>query len=167
MNKTDTLNDRLLHPYRLARLSIYRASEGLSQKDAVWKPAEHLKSMQALLVHLGGAERFWLSTLGYEVLAFPEDDQLESALSFLKAMQALLEGYVTQSTPEQLVAGQNTDRGELSLAWLVKRVTQHMFYHLGTLVYLRRLRQPDWHADAGLGYWQQAADAFGALIDVN
>jgi|GEM_PF-5105965 len=164
MNNDTPLNERLLHPYRLGRQSVYRAAEGLSQADAVWKPAEHLKSIQGLLVHIGGAERFWLSTLGYVVLEFPKDDDLAKALSFLQAMETCLAGYVQEATPEQLCTRQATDRGELSLAWTVKRVTQHMFYHLGTLVYLRSLREPDWHGDAGLGYWQTAADAFGALI---
>lgn len=154
----------LLDVYRLGRASVYRAAEGLSPQDALWKPAEHVKSFQELLVHLGGAERFWLSALGYQVLAFPEGNGLEEALAFLRGMAQRLEAYVEGATPEQFNAAVATERGPLSLAWVLKRVTQHMFYHLGTLVYLRRVRQPEWDGDAGLAYWQRAVDAFSALV---
>ncbi len=157
-------NDALLTPYRLGRQSVYRAVEGLAQADAVWKPARHVKSIQETLIHLGGAERFWLTTLGRGTLDFPEDDGLDVAEAFLRAMQGVVEGHVAAADEAELVRAQTTERGELSLAWMVKRVTQHMFYHLGTLVYLRACRQPDWHGDAGLRHWQAAADAFSALI---
>ncbi|MFQ5795280.1 MAG: DinB family protein [Candidatus Bipolaricaulia bacterium] len=154
----------LLAVYRLARQAVYQAADGLSQQDAVWKPTEHVKSIQELLVHVGGSERFWLSKLGYDVLDYPEDNALEHTLAFLHEMKELVTSYVTAATPEQFNAPVSTDRGPLTLAWVLKRVTQHMFYHLSTLVYLRRVREPSWDGEAGLSYWQKAVDAFSELI---
>lgn len=153
----------LLDAYHLGRKSVYQAVAGISQEDAAWKPADNVKSIQQLLVHLGGAERFWLSKMGRDVLDYPQDDALENTLEYLKNMENMLTHYVEEAS-EQLDDGLSTDRGKLSLAWVIKRVTQHMFYHLGTLVYLRSVRQPEWEDDAGLTYWQNAVDAFSALV---
>lgn len=155
----------LLKPYRLGRKAVYRAVEGLTQEDALWRPAPGVKSIQGLLVHLGGAERFWLDLLAREVLDLPQGDGLEEALDFLRGMEALMVHHVESAGPD-LVREVTTARGPLNLAWVLKRVTQHAFYHLGTLVYLRLARQPDWSAEAGLGDWQRAADAFSALVPV-
>lgn len=154
----------LLATYRLARQCVYQAAEGLAQQDAVWKPAEQVKSIQGLLVHLGGAERYWLSILGYSVPDWPEGDALENTLAFLRDMETLLVRSVEEAGPEASKQQVATKRGPLSLVWTVKRVTQHVFYHLGTLVYLRRVREPGWQAEAGLSYWQQAADGFSELV---
>jgi len=154
----------LLTVYRLARRSVYQATAGLAQQDAVWKPAGQVKSIQELLVHLGGAERYWLSLLGYQVPDWPEGDALENSLAFLREMETLLVHSVEAATPEAFNRQIKTARGPLSLAWTVKRVTQHVFYHLGTLVYLRRVREPGWPAEAGLSYWQEAADGFSQLV---
>lgn len=153
----------LLNAYHLGRKSVYQAVSGISQEDFIWKPADNVKSMQQLLVHLGGAERFWLSKLGRDALDYPQDDALKNTIEYLKDMENLLTRYVEEA-PEQLDDEVSTDRGKLSLAWVIKRVTQHMFYHLGTFVYLRSIRQPEWEGDAGLTYWQTAVDAFSALV---
>lgn len=154
----------LLVTYQLTRQCVYQAAEGLAQQDAVWKPAEQVKSIQGLLVHLGGAERYWLSILGHSVPDWPEGDALENTLAFLREMETLLVSLVEAAAPEAFSQEVATERGPLSLAWTVKRVTQHVFYHLGTLVYLRRAREPDWQAEAGLSYWQRAADSFSRLV---
>ena len=157
----------LLATYRLARQCVYQAAEGLSQQDAVWKPAEQVKSIQGLLVHLGGAERYWLSRLGYSVPDWPEGDALENTLVFLHDMETLLVSSVEAAEPEAFSQEVATERGPLSLAWTLKRVTQHVFYHLGTLVYLRCAREPGWQAEAGLSHWQRAADSFSELVPVD
>jgi len=154
----------ILNAYRAGRRAVYRAAEGLSQADATWKPAPHVKSSQELLVHLGGAERAWLSLLGHDVLDFPEDDDLDQTLRFLRAMEALLADIVESASVEEFNRSLETERGPLTLAWVLKRLTQHMFYHLGTLVYLRAARQPDWDRGAGTDYWRAAVDAFSALV---
>lgn len=156
--------EALLKPYQLGRMSVYRSIEGLPQADAIWKPSEHVKSIQETLVHIGGAERFWLKTLGRDALDFPDGDALDQTETFLKGMEAVVTNHLKGATLEELTRTVSTDRGALSLAWMVKRITQHMFYHLGTLVYLRTCREPNWHGDAGLRYWQTAADAFGELV---
>jgi len=157
----------ILNAYRAARRAVYRAAEGLSQVDATWKPAPHVKSAQELLVHLGGAERAWLSALGYDVLDFPEGDDLDQTLRFLREMEALLADLVESASADEFNRPVETERGPLTLAWVLKRLTQHMFYHLGTLVYLRRAREPDWEGDAGTDYWRAAVDAFSELVRID
>ncbi len=154
----------VLNAYRAGRRAVYRAAEGLSQADASWKPAPHVKSIQELLVHLGGAERAWLSALGYDVLDFPQGDDLDRTLDFLREMEALLTDIVAAASVEAFNRPVATERGPLTLAWVLKRLTQHMFYHLGTLVYLRAARQPAWDRDAGTDYWRAAVDAFSDLV---
>jgi len=148
----------------LGRACVYRACEGLSRQHAAWKPAEHVKSIQELLVHLGGSERFWLGQLGHPTRDFPEGDSLEAALTFLKDMENAVRGIVEPMSAAQFNQAAPTERGEFSMAWALKRVTQHMFYHLGTLVYLRSACEPSWEGDAGLRHWQKAVDAFSALV---
>jgi len=155
----------LLNAYQLSRKAVYEAVEGLSQEHATWKPAEQAKSIQELVVHLGGAERFWLGTLGYEVLDFPTSDELSEAVAFAQGMEGIIAKQLKEATPEKLNEKVSTERGDLSLAWLVKRVNQHMFYHLGTLVYLRMIVEPDWEGEAGLSTWQKAVDTFSSLVE--
>lgn len=155
----------LLNVYQLGRKCIYEAIDGLSQEEMMWKPAEHVKSIQELSVHIGGAEKFWLSAIGYEVLDFPKSSKIEDAKAFVKGMEGLMAQYLNAASQEKLNETISTDRGDLSLAWVVKRVTQHMFYHLGTFVYLRLMLQPEWEGRAGLSTWQKAVDAFSALVE--
>lgn len=155
----------LLNVYQLGRKCIYEAIEGLSQEEAAWKPAENVKSIQALFVHIGGAEKFWLSAIGYGVLDFPESSDMEDAKTFVKGMEGLMAQYLNAASQEKLNEKISTDRGDLSLAWVVKRVTQHMFYHLGTFVYLRLILQPAWEGQAGLSTWQKAVDSFSSLVE--
>ncbi len=154
----------LLNTYQLGRKAVYEAIEGLSQEHATWKPAEHVKSIQELVVHIGGAERFWLSTLGFEVLDFPTSNELSDGVAFAEGMENIIANHLQKMSQVQFNEKISTERGDLSMAWLVKRVTQHMFYHLGTLVYLRLLVEPDWESEAGLSTWQKAVDSFSSLV---
>jgi uncharacterized damage-inducible protein DinB len=158
--------NEILEVYKLTRTSIYQALEGLSEDNAAWIPREGASSIQQISFHLGAAECFWFSKFGLSVIESPKDRSIASTITHLHAMEEVILKTFTTKNPVELSKNITTDRGELSLFWALKRVTHHMNYHLGTLVYLRSILEPDWDGQAGQEYWANAVDAFSELIDL-
>lgn len=156
----------ILFVYNLTRASIYSALEGLSEEHALWVPDESAASIQKISLHLAAAERFWLSKFGIEVPESPSDASIGSILHHLHEMEDFVTGTFENADLGQVNRPQSTDRGEISMLWVLKRVTHHMNYHLGTLVYLRSILEPDWAGAAGRDHWATAVDAYSDLIEL-
>jgi len=154
----------ILNVYTLSRECIYKFCEGLSEDQATWKPAEHSKSMLELLYHLTDAERYWFYKLERAIPEPPHEVTLATTTDHLHEMEQFITNDISNSEPAELTRLIETNRGELSLLWALKRVTHHMHYHLGTLVYLRTQLDPEWESDAGTKLWSTAVDAFSELI---
>lgn len=158
--------NQLVLVYQTARRSLEEAVEGLAEETARYKPADHVASIAELLVHIGDSERRFLDLLGYDTPSPPTQTSLNEACAYLERMEECLCRAVRDARSEELTALVETGRQPISLAWTIKRVTQHMLYHLGTIVYLRRLCEPDWAGEAGGRGWGQAVDALSDLIPV-
>ena len=156
--------NQLLNVYKKSRHTIYEFSEGLEESHANWRPMEHSQNITDILFHLTDAERYWFYTLGEETPSKPDDVTLSTTMEHLKEMEHFISDLFESRSLDELNSSTETNRGNLSLSWAIKRLTHHMNYHLGTLVYLRTQLEPEWEGEAGLKHWAEAVDAFSELI---
>ena len=135
---------------RLAELhrSIEKALDGLSPKALDWSPGPGMNSITVLVIHLTGAERFWVG----DILAGEPSGRVREAEfeaqgyepSDLKARLAASRSYtrnVLERLPLEALEEQRQapEEHQFSGAWCLLHALEHTAIHLGHIQMNRQL----------------------------
>ena len=128
---------------------IRNAIKGLSQKALDWTPGPEINSMNALVIHLTGAERYWIGDVvagdpaardreaEFKAQGLSEQDLLQrldrNEEYFQKALGAL--------TLQELDATRSVPRNgrSVSVGWALCHALKHTSLHLGHMQIMRQL----------------------------
>jgi class 3 adenylate cyclase len=148
---------------RLQRLhdDVAHAVEGLSQEALDWAPGPDMNSLCVLVVHLAGAERYWIGdVVGRDPSGRDRDAEFRARGVGAAALKARLadalahsRGVLEELTLEDLEAVRVSPRDgrEFSVAWALAHALEHTAIHVGHAQLVRQL-------------WDQAGPA--ATFDV-
>jgi uncharacterized damage-inducible protein DinB len=114
---------------------------GMTQEALDWRPGADMNSLAVLVVHITGAERYWIGdvVMGEESGRDRNSEFLTAGLSE-DALAALLDGsldYVRKAfdglSVEQLAEVRISPRDgrEYTVAWAIAHVLEHTALHLG------------------------------------
>jgi uncharacterized damage-inducible protein DinB len=134
---------------------IHKALEGLPPEALDWVPGNDMNSISVLVVHLSGAERFWIGDvaaqdpsdrnrdaefqvkgLGMDILKKRLDDSLTYASAALEKF-SLQDLETPRSSPQ-------TDR-KFTVGWSLLHALEHSMLHLGQIQLTRQ-------------FWEQSKD---------
>jgi uncharacterized damage-inducible protein DinB len=137
-------------------MEIEAALEGLPQAGLDWAPGPQANSIAVLIVHLAGAERFWI---GDVVMGDPSNRQRETeftvrgltaeALKYrLSDSRAYIRNQLAALTLRDLDEPRTlpNDTPEVSAGWALLHVLEHTALHAGQI----QLTRQYWH-------WRQIA----------
>jgi uncharacterized damage-inducible protein DinB len=128
---------------------LKQAIQGLSQEALDWSPGEGMNSITVLIVHLTGAERYWIGDV-----ALGETSGRDRAAEFrasgipLDVLQARLAdtSSYAQSALTQLTLGDleqervsPRDGRKFTVAWALLHALEHTAIHLGHIQVSRQL----------------------------
>jgi uncharacterized damage-inducible protein DinB len=128
---------------------IHKVLDGLLPEALDWVPGDDMNSISVLVVHLTGAERFWIGDvaaqepsdrnrdaefkakgLGTDILKKRLDDSLTYASAALEKF-SLQDLETPRSSPQ-------TDR-EFTIGWSLLHALEHSMLHLGQIQLTRQL----------------------------
>jgi uncharacterized damage-inducible protein DinB len=148
----DTFFEAYLDRLQELHEDIEKALEGLPQAGLDWLPGKEMNSIAVLVVHLAGAERYWIGdVLGGDPSNRNRDmefqvhglsgqdlkDRLSDSLAYIR-------NQVSALNLQDLAAQRTSQRyreGEVSVAWSLLHVLEHTALHLGHIQVARQL----WH----------------------
>jgi uncharacterized damage-inducible protein DinB len=125
------------------------AVDGLSQDALDWKPAAHMNSIGVLIVHLVGAERYWLGDVVMKEPSGRNRDQefqsqgldaseltrrLDDAFAYI---QESLEKLSLEDLTEIRISPR--DGQEFTIGWALLHVLRHTAHHLGHIETTRHM----------------------------
>jgi uncharacterized damage-inducible protein DinB len=129
--------------------NIEQAIQGLPQEALDWSPGEGMNSIAVLIVHLTGAERYWIGDVALE-----DPSSRDRAAEFraggipLDALQARLadSSAYAQMALTRLVLGDleqervsHRDDRKFSVGWALLHALEHTALHLGHIQITRQL----------------------------
>ena len=138
----------------LGRLSalhaeIAHAIEGLPQAALDWVPGAEMNSLGVLVVHLAGAERYWIGDVvggdpsGRDRNAEFRTSGMDGAVlkQRLDDSLAYVRGVLEQLTLPELEATRASPRDgrEFTVAWCLAHALEHTAIHLGHIQIIRQL----------------------------
>ena len=128
---------------------ISHAIEGLPQAALDWVLDDDMNSLGVLVVHLTGAERYWIGDVaagdpsGRDRAAEFEASGMDEATlkQRLATVSAYVRGVLEQLTLPELEAVRTSPRDgrEFSVAWCLAHALEHMAIHLGHIQIIRQL----------------------------
>jgi uncharacterized damage-inducible protein DinB len=128
---------------------ILRAVDGLTASALDWAPGPDMNSISVLVVHLTGAERFWIGDVAaqepsdrvrdeeFKVKGLDSDALKKRLDDTLAYARTTLEKFTLQDldTPRR---SPQTDR-EFTMAWALLHALEHATEHLGQIQLTRQL----------------------------
>jgi len=129
--------------------SIEQAIQGISQEALDWSPGEGMNSITVLIIHLTGAERYWIGDVALE-----DPSSRDRAAEFragsipLDALQARLadssayaQSAITKLTLADLEQERVSPRDgrKFTVAWALLHALEHSALHLGHIQITRQL----------------------------
>ena len=136
---------------------VSKALEGLPQEALDFKPAEDIPSICILVVHLTGAERYWIGDVAASDPSDRDRDRefqsrglSESALKErLESIAEYVQIQLGSMTIQDLTASRVSprDRKKFSVAWALLHALEHTAIHLGHVQIIRQL----WERSQSLG----------------
>ncbi len=139
MNPTVAAYDDLLATLHRA---AHEALDGLPPAALDWSPAEGVNSVTVLIVHLTGAERYWIGdVVGQAPSARVRGDEFEAHAWTIERLRARLDEALAHSldvlarlTPADLEATRLAPHGrEHTVAWALGHALEHTAMHVGHL----------------------------------
>ncbi len=136
---------------RLSELhsEVKGALAGLPGEALDWVPGPEMNSLGVLIVHLTGAERYWLGdVIACDLSGRDRDAEFQisglSAADLSERLDAMLEysRKALEALPiEDLEAGRISPRSkrEYSVAWALMHALEHTAIHLGHIQIIRQL----------------------------
>jgi uncharacterized damage-inducible protein DinB len=144
-----SFSDDLYDRFHELHSDLAKAIDGLSTDALDWVPSKEMNSISVLLIHLIGAERYWI---GAVALGEPTDrvreDEFEAAgmqVAELKKRLADEDEYARAAlahfTPADLEAVRRSPRNEktFSVGWCLTHALEHTALHLGHVQLTRQL----------------------------
>jgi uncharacterized damage-inducible protein DinB len=141
---TDYLNNLLeLHG------DIRGALQGLPQDALDWSPGAEMNSLNVLVVHLTGAERYWIGDVvagepsgrdraaEFRVSGLSTDELLRRLSDIEILAQRVLGPFALQALEEKRVSPR--DGREFTVAWALGHALKHTALHLGQIQITRQL----------------------------
>lgn len=147
-----------MHPFYVAYLdrltslhgSIEEAITGLPVEALDWQPGPDMNSLTILIVHLAGAERYWIGDVAGQVDSGRDRDAEFRATGLdvaalkqrLDDTLAACRDMVAAMTVEDLAAQRASPRDgrTYSAAWALAHALEHTGTHLGHIQIIRQLR---------------------------
>jgi len=138
-----------IHQFESLHAQVQEVLAGLSQEALDWNPVEGANSLAALVVHLCGAERYWLGAV-----AAQETIQRDRASEFmvegldaerLSARLSAATSYAWQALWKLREAGLDEARTSprdgraFSLGWVLEYSLGHTALHLGQMQLTRQM----------------------------
>lgn len=127
---------------------IERAIEGLSMEALNWSPGPEINSVCVLVVHLCGAERFWIGDVTGQLPSgrdrdaeFEAQGMDEAALKRrLDETLAHSRAVVERLSLDDLAAPRSSPRGEraFTVGWALAHALEHTGIHLGHIQIMRQ-----------------------------
>ena len=128
---------------------VERAIRGLPQAALDWVPGPEMNSVGALVVHLTGAERYWIGDVAgrdpssrdraaeFRARGLGEVELKQRLDGSLAYVQGLLEGLTLQDLDAVRVSPK--DGREYTVAWCLAHALEHTAIHLGHIQFVRQL----------------------------
>jgi len=128
---------------------ISEAVDGLPPEALAWVPGEGMNSLQVLVVHLAGAERYWIGDVAgqlpsgrvreeeFKASGWTSDELLRLLDSTLAHSRMVVEGMSLYDLKEMRLSSRN---GRFySAAWALNHALEHTAMHLGHIQIGRQL----------------------------
>jgi uncharacterized damage-inducible protein DinB len=128
---------------------IHKALDGLPPEALDWVPGDDMNSISVLVVHLTGAERFWIGDVAaqepsdrnrdaeFKVKGLGTDALKKRLDDSLTYVSAALEKFSLQDLETPRISPQ-TDR-EFTIGWSLLHALEHSMLHLGQIQLTRQL----------------------------
>ncbi|KAA3655715.1 MAG: DUF664 domain-containing protein [Chloroflexi bacterium] len=122
---------------------------GLPQAALEWEPGEEMNSINVLVTHVAGAERYWIGDLvGQDSSDRVRATEFEATGLTVNALDQRLDEVLTHS--EQILAQLSLDKldlmrfspqsnHEFSVSWCLLHALEHTAVHVGHLQIMRQL----------------------------
>ncbi|MBN1815415.1 MAG: DinB family protein [Anaerolineae bacterium] len=128
---------------------ISRAIDGLPQAALDWVPVHDMNSLGVLVVHITGAERYWIGDVaGRDPSGRDRDAEFETSgvdgatlKRRLDDMSAYVRGVLDRLALSELEAVRISPRDgrEFTVAWCLAHALEHTAIHLGHIQIVRQL----------------------------
>ena len=128
---------------------IRKAIKGLPQHVLDWKYSPDMNSMNVLVVHLIGAERYWIGDViagepsgrdresEFMVRGISEIELLEKLNEIENYIRRKLETFTLQEVEESRISPRNSR--EVTVGWALCHVLKHTALHVGHIQITRQL----------------------------
>lgn len=128
---------------------IRQAIKNLPQAALDWNFGEEINSLNVLIVHLTGAERYWIGDViagessnrdrdaEFRVKGLTEDELLQRLSKTEDYLQKVLEPLSLQTLDEKRVSLRNGR--EVTVSWALGHALKHTALHLGHIQIMRQL----------------------------
>jgi uncharacterized damage-inducible protein DinB len=151
MARDQTFYSEYLERLQDLHKDIQKAIDGLPPQALDWVPGPEMNSVAVLVVHLCGAERYWIGDVaGGEISGRERAAEFQTSgldLAALKARLAGADGYAA-SVLERLsladleaVRTSPRDGRQFTVAWALLHALEHTAIHLGHLQLARQMWQ--------------------------
>lgn len=114
-----------------------------------WSPAEDMNSINVLVTHTAGSQRYWIGEVvagdpahrdreaEFKVHGFDQDTLVQRLTESLASVRSALDGLAV----EDLASMRDLSRGPRSVAWVLGHVLQHTGTHVGHIQLMRQFWQ--------------------------
>jgi uncharacterized damage-inducible protein DinB len=139
----------LLDRFHELHSEIEKSLDGLPQEALDWQPGAEMNSICVLVVHLTGAERYWI---GDVVMGDPSNRNREAefqakglSAEVLKQRLKEVEAYLTAAFENMNLLDLEKPRKsrrngrELSVTWALTHALEHTAIHLGHIQIMRQM----------------------------
>jgi uncharacterized damage-inducible protein DinB len=128
---------------------IRSAIKGLPQDALDWTFGPDVNSINALIVHLIGAERYWIGDViagessgrdresEFKVQGLTADELIQKLSDIEAYIQKILEPFVLQELDEKRISPRN--KREVSVGWALCHALKHTALHVGHIQIMRQL----------------------------
>lgn len=128
---------------------ICKAIKGLSQEALDWNFGADTNSLSVLVVHLTGAERYWIGDViagepsgrdrdaEFKVKNMSEVDLLQRLSATEDYLRKALETFSVQTLDEKRISSRNGR--EITVGWALGHALKHTALHLGHIQIMRQL----------------------------
>jgi uncharacterized damage-inducible protein DinB len=130
---------------------VAAAIEGLPQQALDWAPGREMNSLSVLVVHLTGAERYWIGDVvagesserdraaEFEVRGLGAEELIRRLTDSLAYVRGVLQELTLQDLAQTRTSPR--DRGPCTVGWAVAHVLGHTALHTGHIELTRQLWQ--------------------------
>lgn len=121
--------------------------EDLTAEALDWTPASDINSINVLVTHMVGSQRYWIGEVvagdpahrdreaEFKVHGLDQDTLVQRLNDSLAYVRSAIDGL----TLDDLASVRDLSRGERSVAWVLGHVLQHTALHVGQIQLMRQL----------------------------